>query len=177
MLITSCTQYVSRFGKPSSGHRTRKDPSSPQFPKRAALKNAQTIRKFHSYPMLIRLCSKSSKLGVSITWTKKFQMFKLGFKKGRGTWDQIANICWIIEKAREFQKNIYLCFIDYIKALDHNKLWKTLKEIGIPDHLTCLLRNMYASQEATVRTLPKKIRQIVLFRLQRESTAGLWICF
>jgi len=78
------------------------------------------------------------------------------FRKGRGTTDQIANICWIIEKAREFQKNIYLCFIDYIKAFDwedHNKLWKTLKEMEIPDHLTCLLRNLYAGQNATVRTL------------------------
>ena len=79
-----------------------------------------------------------------------------GFRKGRGTRDQIANIHWIIEKAREFQKNIYFCFIDYAKAfdcVDHNKLGKILKEMGIPDHLTCLLRNLYAGQEATVRTV------------------------
>ena len=78
-----------------------------------------------------------------------------GFRKGRGTRDQIANIWWIMEKAREFQKNLYFCFIDYAKAfdcVDHNKLWKILREIGIPDHLTCLLRNLYAGQEATVRT-------------------------
>ena len=78
-----------------------------------------------------------------------------GFSKGRGTRDQIANIHWIIEKAREFQKNIYFCFIDYAKAfdcVDHNKLWKILKEMEIPDHLTCLFRNLYAGQEATVRT-------------------------
>ena len=78
-----------------------------------------------------------------------------GFRKGRGTRDQIANICWIIKKAREFQKNIYFCFIAYAKAfdcVDHNKLWKILKEMGIQDHLTCLLRNLYAGQEATVRT-------------------------
>ena len=78
-----------------------------------------------------------------------------GFRKGRGTRDQIANICWIIEKAREFQKNIYFSFIDYAKAfdsVDHNKLWKILKEMGIPGHLTCLLRNLYAGQEAIVRT-------------------------
>ena len=78
-----------------------------------------------------------------------------GFRKGRGTRDQIANIRWIMEKAREFWKNIYFCFIDYAKAfdyVDHNKLWKILKEMGILDHLTCLLRNMYAGQEATVRT-------------------------
>ena len=77
-----------------------------------------------------------------------------GFRKGRGTRDQIANIYWIIEKAREFQKNIY-CFIDYAKVfdfVDHNKLWKILKEMGIPDHITCLLRNLYVGQEATVRT-------------------------
>ena len=78
-----------------------------------------------------------------------------GFRKGRGTRDQIANICWIMEKAREFQKNIYFCFIDYAKAfdcVDYNQLWKILKEMGIPDYVTCLLRNLYAGQEATVRT-------------------------
>ena len=76
-------------------------------------------------------------------------------RKGRGIRDQVANICWIIEKAREFQQNIYFCFIDYAKAfdcVDHNKLWKILQEMGIPDHLTCLLRNLYAGQEATVWT-------------------------
>ena len=82
-------------------------------------------------------------------------MYKLNLEKGRGTRDQIANIRWIIEKAREFQKNIYFCFIDYAKAfdcVDHNKLWKILKEMGKPDHLICLLRYLYAGQEATVRT-------------------------
>ena len=77
-----------------------------------------------------------------------------GFRKGTGTRDQIANIRWIMEKAREFQKNIYFCFIDYAKVfdcVDHHKLWKILKEMGIPDHLTCLLRNLYAGQETTVR--------------------------
>ena len=77
------------------------------------------------------------------------------FRKSRGTRDEISNICWIIEKAREFQNNIYFCFTDYAKAfdcVDHNKLWEILKEMGIPDHLTCLLRNLYAGQEATVRT-------------------------
>ena len=78
-----------------------------------------------------------------------------GFRKGRGTRDQIANICWIIEKAREFQTNIYFCFVDYAKTfdcVDHNKLWESLKDMGISDHLTCLLRNLYAGREATVRT-------------------------
>ena len=78
-----------------------------------------------------------------------------GFRKSRGTRDQIASICWTIEKAREFQRNIYFCFIDYSKAfdcVDHNKLWKILQKMGTPHHLTYLLRNLYASQEATVRT-------------------------
>ena len=78
-----------------------------------------------------------------------------GFRKGRGTRDQIVNICWIIKKAGEFQKNIYFCFINYAKAFDcvnHSKLWKILKEMGIPEHLFCILRNLYAGQETTVRT-------------------------
>ena len=78
-----------------------------------------------------------------------------GFRKGRGTRDKIASICWIIERAREFPKNIYFCFVDYAKAfdcVDHDKLWKILKEMGIPDHLICLLRNLYAGQEAIVKT-------------------------
>ena len=108
-----------------------------------------------------------------------------GFRKGRGTRDQIANIRWIIEKATEFQKNIYFCFIDYAQAfdcVDHNKLWKIFKEMGIPDHLICLLRNLYAGQEATVRTghrttdwfqIEKEVRQgcilsLCLFNLYAE---------
>jgi len=78
-----------------------------------------------------------------------------GFRKGRGTRDQVANICWIMENTREFQKNIYFCFIDYAKAfdcVDHKKLWKILNEMGIPDHLICLMRSLYAGQEGTVRT-------------------------
>ena len=94
---------------------------------------------------------KSFKLCFSRTWTENVQVDKLGLGKA----DQIANIGWIMEKAREFQKNIYFCFIDYAKDfdyVDHNKLWKILQEMGIPDHLICLLRNLYAKQEATVRT-------------------------
>ena len=86
---------------------------------------------------------------------RKLPDVQAGFRKGRGTRDQIANIRWIIKKAREFQKNIHFCFIGYAKAfdcVDRNKLWKILQEMGIPDHLTCLLRNLYAGQEATVRT-------------------------
>ena len=93
-----------------------------------------------------------------------------GFRKGRGTRDQTANIRWIMEKAREFQKSIYFCFIDYAKAfdcVDHNKLWKTLKEMGIPNHGTCLLRNLYAGQEATVRT---RHRTADWFQIGKRST-------
>ena len=117
------------------------------------------------------LISHVSKVMLKILQARLQQYVKLelpdvqaGFRKGRGTRDQTANICWIIKKAREFQKNIYFCFIDYAKVfdcVDHNKLWKILAEIGIPDHLTCLLRNLYACQEATVRTanLPNPVSQ------------------
>ena len=110
----------------------------------------------------IALISYSSKVMLKILQARhqRYMNHELGdvqagFRKGRGTRDPIANICCIIEKARDFQKNIYFFFIDYAKSfdyVDHHKLWKILKEIGIPDHLTCLLRNLYACQEATVRT-------------------------
>ena len=117
-------------------------------------KNAQTTAQLHS--------SHARKVMLKILHARLQQYVncelpdvQAGFRKSRGTRDQITNILWIMEKAREFQKNIYFCFIDYAKAfdcVDHNKLWKILKETGIPDHLTCLLRNLYAGQEATVRT-------------------------
>ena len=100
--------------------------------------------------MLARKCSKFSKPGFN-SYELRTSRCTSGFRKGRGTRDQIANICWIVKKAREFQKNIYLCLIDYTKAfdcVDRNKLCKILKELGMPDHLTCLLRNLYAGQEA-----------------------------
>ena len=109
----------------------------------------------------IALVSHASKVMLKILQARLQQYMnhvpdvQAGFRKGRGTRDQIANICWIIERARKFQKNIYFCFIDYTKSfdcVDHNKLWQILKEMGIPDHLNCLLRNLYAGQEATVRT-------------------------
>ena len=110
----------------------------------------------------IVLISHASKAVLKILQTRLQQYMnweipdvQAGFRKGRGTRDQIANICWIIEQTREFQENIYFCFIDCAKTfdcVDHNKLWKILKEMGIPDHLTCLLRNTFAGQESTVRT-------------------------
>ena len=117
-------------------------------------KNAQTTAQLHS--------SHTSKVMLKILQARLQQYMnrelpdvQAGFRKGRGTRDQIANIHWTMGKAREFQKNIYFCFIEYAKAfdcVDHNKLWKILREMGIPDHLTCLLRNLYTNQEATVRT-------------------------
>ena len=103
--------------------------------------------------MLVRACLKSCTLGSSILWTKNFQVSKPGLEKAE---EQIANICCIIEKASEFQKSFYLYFIDYAKVfdcVDHNKQWKVLKQMGISDHFTCLLRNLYVVQQATVRTL------------------------
>ena len=119
--------------------------------------NAKECLNYHT----IAPISQVSKVMPKILQVKRQQYVNLelpdaqaGFRKGRGTRDQIADIHWVIEKGRELQKNIHFCFIDYTKAfdhVDHNKLWKILKEMGIPDHLTCLLRNSYAGQEATVR--------------------------
>ena len=120
--------------------------------------NAKEYSNYHT----IALISHASKLMLKIIQARlqqyvnhELQDVQAGFRKGRRTRDQIANICWILEKAIEFQKTIYFCFIDYAKAfdcVDHNNLWNILKEMGIPDHLTCLLRNLYSGQEETVRT-------------------------
>ena len=125
------------------------------IPKKGSAKECSNYR-------TIALLSHASKVMLKIFQARLQQYvnhelpdIQAGFRKGRGARDQIANICWIIEKASAFHKNIYFCFIDYAKAfdcVDHNKLWKILKEMGIPNHLTCLWRNLYAGQEATVRT-------------------------
>ena len=151
-----CTQYDSKCGKLSSGHRTRKGEFSFQSQRKAMPKNVQTTAKLHSFHTLAKGCSKffQARLQQYVNW--ELPNVQAGFKKGRGTSDQITNICWVIEKAREFQESIYFCFIDYAKAfgyVDHKKLWKILKEMGIPDYLICLLRHLYAGQETTVRTL------------------------
>ena len=117
--------------------------------------NAQTTTQLHSSYTLIKVMLKILQARLQQYVNCELADVQAAFRKGRGTRDQIANICWIMEKAREFQKNISFCFIDFAKAfdcVDHNKLWKILQEMGIPDHLTCLLRNLYAGQEATVRT-------------------------
>ena len=153
MLWKCCTQYANKFGKLSSGHRNGKGQFSFQSRRKAMPKNAQTTAQLHSSYTLAKnvQTSQSQASTVCEPWTSRCSSW---FRKGSGTRGQIANIRWIIKKAREFQKNIYFCFIDYAKAfdcVDHKKLWKILKEMGTLDHLTCLLRNLYAGQEATVR--------------------------
>ena len=115
------------------------------------LKLPTIVLTLHASEIMLKILQ--ARIQQYVNW--EFPDVQAGFRKGRGIRDQIINIRWIIEKAKEFQKNIYLCFIDYAKAfdcVDHNKWWKALKEMGIPDYLTCLLRNLYADQEATVRT-------------------------
>ena len=154
MLWKCCTQYVSKLGKLSSGHRTGKGPFSFQSQRKAMPRNAQTTAQLYSSHMLAKECSKLSKPSFKSTWTENFQMFKPGLEKAVEPKIKLPTSAGS-SKRWEFQKNIYFCFIDYAKAFDcvgHNKLWKILKEMGMLDHLTCLLRNLYASQEATVRT-------------------------
>ena len=156
MMLWKCwTQHASKSGKLSSRHRDWKRSVFIPISKKVNAKECSNYR-------TIALISHTSKTTLKILQARLQQYVNRelpdvqdGFRKGRGTRDQIANINWIIEKAREFHKKIYFCFIDYAKAfdcVDHNKLWKILKEMGIPDHLICLLRNLCAGQEATVRT-------------------------
>ena len=114
-------------------------------------KNVQATTQLHSSHMLAKVMLKILQARLQQYMNQKIPDVQAGFRKVRGTRDQIANIRWITEKAREFQKNIYYCFIDYTKpfaSVDHNKLWKIIKEMGIPDYLSCLQRNLYACQEA-----------------------------
>ena len=149
MLWKWYTQYSSKFWKLSSGHRTGKGQFSFPIPKKG---NVKECSNYHT----IALISQASKIILNILQVRlqknmnhELSDVQTGFRQGRGTWDQIANICWVIRKAREFGKNIYFCFIDYAKAfdcVDHNRLWKILKEMGILDHLTCLLRSVCRSR-------------------------------
>ena len=145
MLLKCCTQYASKFGKLLSGHKTGKRSIFILISKKGNAKESSNY-------CTIALISHTSKVMLKILQARVQQYVnhelpdvQAGFRKRRGTRDQIANIFWIMEKARELQKNIYFCFIDYAKAfdcVDHNKLWEILKEMGIPDHLTCLLTNL-----------------------------------
>ena len=152
--VKCCTQYASKFGKLSSGHRTGKGQFSSQSQRKAMPKNAQTTAQLYPSYTLAKQYSKFSKWGFKSMWTVKFQVFKLDLEKAEEPEIKLpASIG--SSKKQEFQKNIYFCFIDCAKTfdcVDHNKLWKILQEMEIPDHLTCLLRNVYAGQEATVRT-------------------------
>ena len=149
-----CIHYVSKSGRPSSGHRTGKGQSSSHFPRRVVPKNVLTIG--NARKVIFKILHARLQHYVN----QELPDVQAGFRKERTIRDQTANVCWIIEKAREFQKNISLCFMDYAKAfdcVDHNKLWKILQEMGIPDHLTYLLSNLYVGQEATVRTLHEQL--------------------
>ena len=151
MLSECCTQYASKFERLSSSHRTGKGQFSFQSQRKAMPKNVQTIALIsHASKVMLKILQARLQEYVNC----ELPDVQAGFRKGRRTGDQIANNYWIIKKAIEFQKNIYF-FINCAKAfdcVDHNIVWKILQEIGIPDHLTCLLRNVYASQEATVKT-------------------------
>ena len=153
MLWKCCTLYASKFGKLSGGHRTGKGLFSFQSQWKAMLKNTQTTAS-HTLPLI----SHTSKVMLKILQARLQQNVscelldvQAGFTKGRGTRNQIANICWIIEKAREHLLLLYWLCQSFWLCGSH-KLWKILQEMGIPDHLTCLLRNQYAGQEATIRT-------------------------
>ena len=150
MMLKCCTQYASKFGKLSSGHRTGKGQFSFQTPRKAVPNNAQTIAQLNSSHTLAKVMLKILQASLQQYMNRELPDVQAGFRKGRGTRNHIANICWIIKKAREFQKKIYFCFIDYDKAfdcMDHNQLWKILQEMEILDHLTCLLRNLYAGRK------------------------------
>ena len=154
MLLKFCTQYASKFGNSA----VTKGLDRTLFTPISDKGNTKECINYHTFTLI----SHTSKAMIKILQVRLPQYMnwelpdvQAGFRKGRVTKDQIANICWIIDKAKEFQKNIYFCFIDYDNAfgcVDHNKLWKILQGMEIPDHLTCLLRNLYAGQEATFRT-------------------------
>ena len=153
MLWKCCTQYASKFGKLSSGHRTGECQFSFQSQRKEMPKNAQTTTQLHSSQTLVKWCLKFSRPGFSYTWSVNCELpyVQADFRKGRGIRDQIANIHWIIKKAREFQKTSISALLTMPKPLTVwiTTNWKTLKEKGIPDHLTCLLWNQYAEQEET----------------------------
>ena len=157
MLWKCCTQYASKVGKLSSGHRTGKGQFSFQSQRKVMPKNAQTTSQLHSSHKLAKQSSKFSKPGFNSMWTMNFQMFKLNLEKAEEPEIKLPESTGSSKKQKSSRKTHYFCFIHYatihtIDCVDHNKLSKILREMGIADHLTCLLRNRYAGQEATVRT-------------------------
>ena len=154
MLLKCYTQYVSKFGKLSHGHRTGKSSLFIPVPKKGNAKECSNYRTLALISHASKVMLKILQARIQQYMNRELPDVQAQFRKGRRTRDQTANIHWIIEKAKEFQKNIYY-FIDYAKAfdyVDHKNLWKILQQMGMPDHLTCLLRNLYAGQKATVRT-------------------------
>ena len=147
MLWKCCHQYASKFGKLNSGHKTRKGPGIfIPIPKKGNAKECSDYRTIalisHTGQVMLKILQARLQQYLN---REQYLNVQTGFRKGRGTRNQIANICWIFKRARKFQKNIY-CFIDYAKAFDcvnHNKLWKMLQEMGLPGHLTCLFRSLY----------------------------------
>ena len=154
MLWKCCTPYVSKFEKLSTGHRTGKVKFSSQSQRKAMPKKVQINAKLYSFHMLARLCSKYLKLGFSYMWTENIQMFKLDLEKAEEPEIKLPTSVGSQKRQESSRKTSTSALLTMSKPLtvDHNKLWKILKEMGIPDHLTCLLRNLYAGQEATVRT-------------------------
>ena len=155
MLWKCCTQYASKFGKLSSGHRTGKGQFSFQSQRKAIPKNAQTSTQLHSSHTLAKWCSKFSKPDLNSMWTVNFQMFQLDLEKSEEPEIKLPTFIGSSKKQESSRKNIYFCIIDYAKAFDcvsHDRLWKILQELWVPNHVTCLLKNLYAGQEATVRT-------------------------
>ena len=156
MLLKCCTQYASKFGELGSGHRTGKGQFSFQSQRDAIQKNAQNTAQLHSSHMLVKECSKFTKPGFSNMLTVNFQMFKLDLEKAEEPEIKLPISTGSLKKQESSRKTSTSALLTMPKPLtlcvDHNKLWKILKEMGIPDHLTCLPRNLYAGQEATVRT-------------------------
>ena len=151
IVLKCCTQYASKLGKLSSGHRTGKGQFSSKSQRRVMPKNVQITIQLHSYLHARKVVLNVLQARLQQFVNQEFPDVQAGFRKGRRTRDYIVSICWSRQKAREFQKNIYFCFIVYTKPLNVwiTTNWKILQEIGIPDHLTCLLRNLYAGQEVT----------------------------
>ena len=177
ILLKYYTQYVSKFGKPSSGNRTGIGQFSSQSQRRTVLKNVHTTERLYSLPILVRLCSKSFKLDFSSTWIKNFQIYKLGLEKAEELDIKLPTFVGSLKKAREFQKNIYFCFMDYARAfdcVDHNNLWKILKEMEIPVHLTCLLRNLYSNQETAIRALRVTADWLTGSKLGKEYNKAIY---
>ena len=159
MLLKCCTHYGRIFGKLSNDHWALKGQFSSQSQRRTMKNNVQTTVQLCSFHMLARLCSKSFKLGFSSMWTENFQMYKLGFKEAK---EPEIKSAWLMDhgESKEIPEKTSVSFtLKPLTCVDHNKLWKILQEMGIPDHLICLLRNLYAGLETTNQTWNKKLVQ------------------